>query len=108
MQIPDEPQAIDNKLKKPGDIAVDGNGNIYVAETAAHRIAETDNPKIYMFAPCVYKFNPNGKLIHTYFVDEGRRAPKAGIARQFDCRRRRENGVWHSSRRGMTERFSSP
>ena len=76
MQIPDEPQAIDNKLKKPGDIAVDGNGNIYVAETAAHRIAETDNPKIYMFAPCVYKFNPNGKLIHTYFVDEVDVRPK--------------------------------
>ena len=69
MQIPDEPQAIDNTLKKPGDIAVDRNGNIYVAETAAHHIAETDNPKIYMFAPCVHKFDPNGALIHTYFVD---------------------------------------
>lgn len=69
MQIPKEPQAIDNKLKKPGDIAIDGNGNIYVAETTAHHIAETDNPKIYMFAPCVHKFDASGKLMHTYFVD---------------------------------------
>ena len=69
MQIPKEPHAIDNKLKKPGDIAIDGKGNIYVAETTAHHIAETDDPKIYMFAPCVHKFDARGRLIHTYFVD---------------------------------------
>ena len=80
MQIPEEPQAIDNKLKKPGDIAIDGNGNIYVAETTAHHIAETDDPKIYMFAPCVHKFAPNGKLIHTYFVDPVDVRPKQVLA----------------------------
>ena len=80
MQIPEEPQAIDNKLKKPGDIVIDGNGNIYVAETTAHHIAETDDPKIYMFAPCVHKFDPSGKLIHTYFVDPVDVRPKQVLA----------------------------
>lgn len=80
MQIPGEPQAIDNKLKKPGDIAIDENGNIYVAETTAHHIAETDNPKIYMFAPCVHKFAPSRKLIHTYFVDPVDVRPKQVLA----------------------------
>ena len=79
MQIPEQPQAVDNVLKKPGDIAVDGNGNIYVAETAAHHIAETDNPKIYMFAPCIRKFAPSGALIHTYFVDEVNVRPKQAL-----------------------------
>lgn len=76
MQIPDEPQAIDNVLKKPGDIAIDKDGNIYVAETTAHHIAETDDPKIYMFAPCVLKFSPRGELAHTYFVDSVDVRPK--------------------------------
>ena len=70
MQIPEEPQAVDNVLKKPGDIAVDVAGNIYIAETTVHHIAQTADPKIYLFAPCVYKFNPEGELIHTYFVDQ--------------------------------------
>ena len=68
-QIPVDPQAIGNILKKPGDIAIDGQGNIYVAESTAHHIAETDDPKIYFFAPCVFKFNGSGELMHTYFVD---------------------------------------
>ncbi|MDE0297304.1 MAG: hypothetical protein OXN17_01560 [Candidatus Poribacteria bacterium] len=80
MQIPEEPQAIDNKLKKPGDIAVDENGNIYVAETTAHHIAETADPKIYMFAPCVHKFDPGGNLIYTYFVDPIDVRPKQALA----------------------------
>ena len=79
MQIPEDPHAIDNKLKKPGDIAIDGNGNIYVAETTAHHIAETDDPKIYMFAPCVHKFDSSGELIHTYFVDPVDVRPKASV-----------------------------
>ncbi len=69
MQIPKEPAEATNIFRKPGDIAVDEEGNIYVADTTAHHIAETIDPKIYMFAPCVYKFNSDGELIHTYFVD---------------------------------------
>ena len=69
MQIPNDPKSLENILKKPGDIAVDGDGNIYVADSTAHHIEETANPKIYIFAPCVYKLSPSGELMHTYFVD---------------------------------------
>ena len=69
MQIPENPKSPDNILKKPGDIAVDGEGNIYVADNTVHHIKETADPKIYMFAPCVYKLSPSGELTHTYFVD---------------------------------------
>ena len=69
MQIPKDPKSLDNFLKKPGDIAVDGEGNIYVADNTVHHIKETANPKIYIFAPCVYKLSPSGELMYTYFVD---------------------------------------
>ncbi len=75
MQIPKE-KTIDNILNKPGDIAVDTAGNIYVAETTAHPIEGTSDPKIYMFAPCVYQFSPSGELMHTYFVDAVNVRPK--------------------------------
>ena len=63
-------------FKEPGDIAVDSRGNIYVADTAANHIAETENPKIYIFAPCVYKFNALGEKVHTYFVGNVSIRPK--------------------------------
>lgn len=68
-QIPEDPESPDNILRKPGHLAVDNIGNIYVADITAHHIAETKDPKIYMFAPCVHKFSPKGELLHTYFVD---------------------------------------
>ena len=68
-QIPENPESPDNVLRKPGHIAVDNDGNIYVADVTAHHIAETADPKIYTFAPCVHKFGPTGELQHTYFVD---------------------------------------
>ena len=63
-------------FKELGDIAVDPTGNIYVADTAANHIAETENPKIYIFAPCVYKFNALGEKVHTYFVGNVNVRPK--------------------------------
>jgi sugar lactone lactonase YvrE len=75
MQIPKE-KTVDNILKRPGDIAADSEGNIYVADITAHHIKDTAEPKIYWFAPCVYKFSPNGELLHTYFVDEVDVRPK--------------------------------
>lgn len=68
-QIPANPESPDNILRKPGHLAVDEIGNIYVADVTAHHIAETADPKIYIFAPCVHKFSPTGELLDTYFVD---------------------------------------
>jgi len=68
-QIPEEPESPKNILRKPGHLAVDNAGNIYVADVTAHHIAETTEPKIYMFAPCVHKFGATGELQNTYFVD---------------------------------------
>jgi hypothetical protein len=75
MQIPKE-KTVDNILKKPGDITVDGASNIYIADITAHHIEETAEPKVYIFAPCVYKFNSSGELMHTYFVDSVNVRPK--------------------------------
>ena len=68
-QIPEVPESPDNILRKPGHLAVDNLGNIYVADVTAHHIAETADPKIYIFAPCIHKFSPVGELLDTYFVD---------------------------------------
>ena len=68
-QIPEAPESPDNILRKPGHLAVDSVGNIYVADVTVHHIAETTDPKVYMFAPCVYKFDATGELLDTYFVD---------------------------------------
>ena len=69
MQIPKE-KTVDNILRKPGDVAVDGNGNIYVVDQAVpHHIPETADPRLYWFGPCIYKFNRDGELLHTYVVD---------------------------------------
>lgn len=69
LQIPAEPTAPENILRKPGHLAVNTAGNIYVADVTAHHIADTTEPKIYMFAPCVHKFSATGELLDTYFVD---------------------------------------
>lgn len=69
MQIPKE-KTVDNILRKPGDVTVDGNGHIYVVDQAVpHHIPETADPKLYWFGPCVYKFNRDGELLYTYVVD---------------------------------------
>lgn len=69
LQIPADPESADNVLRKPGHLTVDAHGNIYVADVTAHHIADTSDPRIYMFAPCVYKLSSVGELLHTYFVD---------------------------------------
>ena len=68
-QIPEAPESLDNILRKPGHLTVDSLGNIYVADVTVHHIAESTDPKVYMFAPCVYKFSGTGELLDTYFVD---------------------------------------
>ena len=68
-QIPEGPESPDNILRKPGHLAVGSMGNIYVADVTAHHIADSTDPKVYMFAPCIYKFSRTGELLDTYFVD---------------------------------------
>lgn len=68
-QFPANPETLDNIFNKPGHIAVDAIGNIYVCDLTTHHIADTSEPKVYIFAPCVYKLSPTGELLHTYFVD---------------------------------------
>lgn len=75
MQIPKE-KADELLFNKPGDICVDSVGNIYVADFTATHIKDTDNPKIYIFVPCVYKFSPQGELIETFFVNKVDMRPK--------------------------------
>jgi len=75
MQIP-KGKSLEPLFDKPGDICVDSDGNIYVADTTATHIKDTENPKIYIFAPCVYKFSPQGELIKTFFVDKVDVRPK--------------------------------
>ncbi len=69
LQIPADAESPDNILRKPGHLTVDEIGNIYVADVTAHHIADTSDPSIYMFAPCVHKLSPVGELLHTFFVD---------------------------------------
>ena len=68
-QFPETPESPDNILRKPGHLAVDSVGNIYVADVTAHHIPENTDPKVYIFAPCVHKFSPVGEHLDTYFVD---------------------------------------
>ena len=72
-QIPEVPASPDNILRKPGHLAVDSLGNIYVADVTIQHIAETGTeagaPKVYMFVPCVHKFSAKGGLLDTHFVD---------------------------------------
>ena len=69
LQFPEIPKSPDNILRKPGHLAVDSTGNIYVADVTVQHIAETADPKVYLFAPCVHKFSAIGELLKTYFVD---------------------------------------
>jgi len=81
MQISEEKD--EELFKKPGDICIDKMKNIYVADYTAHHIKNTDNPKLYFFAPCVYKFDTEGKLIETYFVDKVDVRPKTVLTAQL-------------------------
>ena len=57
-------------LNKPGDICVDGLGNIFVADLGAYPLDEGSSPPVYLFSPCVLKFSPKGKLVSRIFVDK--------------------------------------
>ena len=82
MQIP--PAGDDTQLfNAPGDIAVDGQGNIYVTDWASDHIEGTENPRLYLYGPCVYKFAMTGTLLHTYFIDKITSKPKTVVPGTF-------------------------
>ncbi len=69
MQIPRAKSDIP-LFNAPGHIAVDDQGNIYVADWTSKHIEDTGNPRLYIYGPCVHKFSMAGALMQTYFVDE--------------------------------------
>jgi len=82
LQIPNDPVATP-LFNAPGDIAVDGQGNIYVADWSTKYIEGTDNPRLYFYGPCVHKFGLSGDLLQTYFVDEFSAKPKTVVPGTF-------------------------
>ena len=79
-------KTVDNILRKPGDVAVDSELEISMSliRRYPHHIPETADPKLYWFGPCVYKFNQDGELMHTYVVDAIDVRPKVVLPTAFD------------------------
>lgn len=67
-------------LVAPGDITVDSGGFVYVADTTVVPIpgeTSADRPPIYIFTPCVHKFDGAGKFVKTVPVDAPDALPKS-------------------------------
>ncbi len=77
----DDVDAPDVVLVKPGDIAVDRAGNIYVADTTIVEVPPAedaaDGPPIYIYTPCVHRFDASGAFVRTVPVDAPKELPKA-------------------------------
>lgn len=67
----------------PGDIAVDVQGNIYVADWTSKHIEGTENPRLYIYGPCIHKLSMAGTMLHTYFVGEVSPKPKTVVPGTF-------------------------
>ncbi len=74
-QIPGDPTT-NTLFQKPGDVCTDGEGNIYVTDYTAKHLEGTENPRIYIFTPCIYQFDSQGELINTFFIEDVRVRPK--------------------------------
>lgn len=70
MQIPRAGSDDTPVFNAPGDIAVDHLGNIYVADWTSKHIEGTENPRLYVYGPCIHMLNVAGILTQTYFIDE--------------------------------------
>lgn len=67
----------------PGDVAVDVQGNIYVADWTSEHIEGTDNPRLYIYGPCVHKLSMAGTILHTYFISPATPKPKTVVPGTF-------------------------
>ena len=74
-QIPEDPTSED-LFQKPGDLCTDSDGNLYVTDYTAKYLTDTENPRVYIFSPCVYQFDNQGQLLNTFFIDEVKVRPK--------------------------------
>jgi DNA-binding beta-propeller fold protein YncE len=57
-------------LRKPMDVAVDGDMNIYVADWGTVYVQGTDSPRIFNYGPCVHKFASDGGFIDTFTLED--------------------------------------
>ncbi len=82
MQVPrvgsDEPI-----FNAPGDIVVDVQGNVFVADWTSKYIEGTDNPRLYVYGPCVHKLSMAGTMLHTYFIGEASPKPRTVVPGTF-------------------------
>jgi len=82
MQVPRE--GSDTPLfNAPGDMAVDTQGNVYVADWTSEHIEGTDNPRLYIYGPCVHKLSMAGTILHTYFISPASPKPKTVVPGTF-------------------------
>ena len=59
-------ESSDFRFINPTAITIGADNTIYVMDWLLKHITETDNPKVFNYAPCVHKFDPQGKFIASY------------------------------------------
>jgi hypothetical protein len=75
-------ESLDVVLVQPGDVAVDGAGNVYVADLTAVPVPAKpgrDTPPVYLYTPCVHKFDAALKFVRTIPVDTLDEMPTAVV-----------------------------
>ena len=50
----------------PMDIAVGADGTIYVVDWIMVQVDDTESPRIFNYAPCVHRFDPEGTFVASY------------------------------------------
>jgi sugar lactone lactonase YvrE len=53
-------------FSNPMDIAVGVDGTIYVVDWITVQVDDTESPRIFNYAPCVHRFDPEGNFVASY------------------------------------------
>ncbi len=53
-------------FSNPMDIAVGVDGTIYVVDWIMVQVDDTESPRIFNYAPCVHRFDPEGNFVASY------------------------------------------